>query len=333
MAGVIRPEMIFEGETLEVGDLVDEVVVSKEQARRIELLSELLTGGSGGMVIEEHGPALPITRWLTAILLLLAIGVPILFGTTLLPAPAVRRGPVVDARTHIASLPPGPTVLVAFEYEPDTAAELEPLALALLDHLAGLDNATVYAISSRATGPAMADEAFRQARPQDGTTSNWLNLGYVSGGPNGISALTVGSMSGVPSPLSFDYQGEPTGIGVTRLLDIPLDLVIVLAARSEDLKPWIEQAGTVIDVPMVAAMSASSAPMAYPYQKSGQLVAVMGGVNDAVAYRVLGGGKFSPALLTTWNAQAAGGLAAAVMIILGGVLSSLDARRRQQEQD
>lgn len=327
LAGVIRPEVIFEGETLHVEGLVDEIIVTKDQARRIEKLNNLLFGETTGVTVVERGPGLPVVRWLVALLLLIAVALPAALGLRVLPSPVSRPGPVLEAREEVASLPPQARVLIAFEYEPDAAGEMQPLAVSLLDHLAELENPTVYAVTTRATGPAMIESAFAASDAADGR----LNMGYVAGGPNGIRNLAGGSLAAIPSPLSFDYRGQPTNLQATNLHDADLDLIIVLAARWEYLQPWIEQAGTILDVPLLAGMSAAATPMAYPYVDSGQLVAVLSGVNDAATYRLLGGASLTRDLAIIWNGQALGGLVGAVVIVLGGILFGLGSRRSRQE--
>jgi hypothetical protein len=229
----------------------------------------------------------------------------------------------------IADLPAASTVLVAFEYEPDTAAEMQPLAEALLNHLARRNDITVLALSTRPTGAAMAQSAMAAL---ERTPSSWVNVGYISGGPTGISALMTGALPGFASPLQTDYRGKTLNTQAARLPDLEPGLIIVLAARSEHLRAWIEQAGTPLQTPVLAAVSAGASPLAYPYEQSGQLVAVLSGINDAVAYNALEGGSGEDELITTWNAQGIGGTAAAMLILIGGVVYGLRALRQQQEQ-
>jgi hypothetical protein len=338
VTGVIRPELLFDGGTLQTTSLVDGAVITKEQTRRIELIRKLLAQESEGVSVSgKRRWALPLVRWLVSAAVAAAIILPAMLGFTLLEPPAAQSGSAQAAYQIIEALPSDGHVLVAFEYEPDTAGEMQLVARALLEHLAEQPDLTVYAISTRITGPAMAQSVFEQVAPPDAGDDEphgrWINLGYISGEANGVSALTVGSSPGVPSPLAFDYLGRPTGITATRLTELPLDLIIVLTSRLDDLRIWIEQAGRPIGFPILAAMSAGSAPLAYPYQQTGQLTGVLSGVNDAVAYQAVSGSGPIPALMTAWNAQANGALVAALAIALGGVIYGLATRREQQEQD
>jgi hypothetical protein len=327
VAGVIRPEILFDGASLQVGKLVDQVVLTPDQTRRVEVLKATLAREAQGVTVSRKGRmALPIIRWITALVLIAAIAAA-LVGIYDLPAPVPGTGPQ-RAHDALVGLPASAVVVAAFEYEPDAAAEMQPLAGALLAHLARRGDVTVYALSTRLTGPAMIRQAFGSVEAPD----EWLNLGYLSGGPNGVSALIVGGLPGVASPLQDDYRGAVTGLAATRLADLNPSLILVLAARSEGLRLWVEQAGAPSGVPVLAAMSAGSAPLAYPYQQSGQVIAVLSGINDAVAYETLSSGVGVPSLRSTWNAQALGGAAAALLVIAGGLIYGLAASRQQEQE-
>jgi hypothetical protein len=325
---VIRPEILFDGASLQVGKLVDQVVLTPDQTRRVEALKAMLARETQGVTLARRGrTALPVTRWITTLVLIGAIAAATLLGVYDLPEPVPGPGP---QRAHdvLSGLPDGATVVAAFEYEPETAAEMQPLARALLAHLDRRGDVTVYALSTRPTGPVMIQQAFGGVH----APGDWLNLGYLSGGPNGVSGLMVGGLPGAASPLEDDYLGASTGLTATRLADLHPSLILVLAARSEAVRLWVEQAGVPSGIPVLAAMSAGSAPLAYPYQQSGQVVAVLSGVNDAVSYEALESGTGDESLRDTWNAQALGGVAATLLIIVGGLAYGLTPSRRQEQE-
>ncbi len=324
VSGVIQPELIFEGGTLRVGERLDTLITSNNQAKQVMMLEELLARETSGEQATERKAELPLVRWVTTLILLLAIAIPSLTGISM-AAPTKVPKSIIAARQQISSLPPNANVLVAFEYEPDTAAEMDPLVMALLNDLANRSDITVYTVSTQPTGPAMAHRAL-----QSTSNLNGVNLGYIAGGRNGINALTIGSISSIPSPLATDYAGDPTGITGDSLITMQpsINLIMVVAARQEHLQAWVEQAGKPTGIPIIAATSASSAPMAYPYQQSGQLVAVISGINEAAAYP----GQGQDITLNILSAQAFGAVVAVIGIIVGTVLLGLRAIREQQEQ-
>jgi hypothetical protein len=329
VTGMLRPELLFEGESLAADERVDDLVITKEQANRIGFLEVMLAEEAMEEPISSRAkPSTPLVAWVTTIAMLAAIVLPVVLGINVLPGPVPGPGPIA-AQAQIDALPSGARVIAAFEYEPDTAAEMDPLAEALLEHLAERE-ATVYAISTRPTGPAMANRAAQAAAYP---AADLVNLGYVSGRVNGIRELAVGSTSALSSPLAFDSLGQATNLQARRLQDLQPDLVIVFASHPEEARAWVEQGASRINAPMLAATSLSAGPLVYPYVQSGQLVAVMSGLNDAVAYRELISRTPGNTLVSTWNAQATGGLVAALAIIVGMLLYGLRELRLHQERE
>ncbi|GAB4470845.1 MAG: hypothetical protein Kow00124_07370 [Anaerolineae bacterium] len=334
MAGVIRPEMIFEGSALSVADLVEGLVVTDRQQQQVDRLVHLMERETAGEAAARRPDILlPLLRLLVALALIAAVAAPALFKVELLPAAVVGPGPAA-AYEAISALPEGAVVLAVFEYEPDTAGELEPMAQVVLAHVAERAG-ELYAVSTRPTGPAMAQAvlsapAVVAGRPD---SSRWLNLGFVPGRSAAVSTLMVNQPRAIPSPLAIDYRGEPSGLESADLAELDADLLIVFAARWEDLRPWLEQAGPLQGTPLIAGVSVGTAPLAYPYQASGQIAAVLSGLNDAAAYQAQRGLRLEPALLVPWNAQAAAGAAAALLIVVGIVVFGAMALRKRQEHE
>lgn len=331
VSGVIQPEIIFEGSTLSVGRAAKaaddrDVMITSEQAAQIDIIKRLLAEESSPPPAQKAG--LPLLRWAVTLAIIAAVALPLLVpglgqGAFVAPRDGLGVGAAFDAVEALAGQPA--TVFVAFEYEPDTAAEMQPLADALLSHLAQGD-ATVYAASTHLTGPALAQAALEGV---DGL--GWTNLGYQPGGANAVNRLTLGATTGIASPLALDAAGEPTGAGVSSLNTDTFDLIVVLSARPDDVRLWVEQAGVPTGVPILAAVSARAVPAVQPYARSGQLAALIGGLDDAAAYHARLGGV-PPALQVARTAQSVGGVVAALLILAGGVAAGFMALRPQQEQ-
>ncbi len=335
VSGAIRAELVFDAQTLKGGKVVGDSILTKEQERRILLLEGLLVKQKEEVAITGAARgALPVVRWLVAVVLLLAIALPLLLGFSILSAPPAPSGNVSDAKQVIDNLPQDAKVMVAFEYEPDTAAEMEPLAGALLKHLAGRSGIAVIAISTKPLGPSMADRIFQQVHPASAaapSAARWVNVGYLPGGSVGINGLVVGDPQ--RSPFGVDFLGNKTNLSQTTLSTLAPSLIIVLSASAEDLRAWVEQAGRPTSIPLLAATSVSSAPVVAPYRQSGQLVALISGVNDAVSFRALDKQAPDKPLAAIWNAQAIGSLVAVASIVAGGIIYGLMAFREQQERN
>lgn len=340
VTGVIQPELIFEGSTLAVDEPVQELIVTPGDLEQVALVERLLAEEAQPPGVQGRRRALPVLRWLVAVLLIAAAGVPLLpgaDGAALFPEP--RGGQNVGAFYGVLeeAAQGGARVLIAFEYEPDTAAEMQPLAGAVLSHLLRAEGARVYAVSTRPLGPAMAEAAREQedvAALLAGQQEAWTNLGYLPGRAVGINSLVNGAPAGARPPFAADAAGQPTGLGARDLEDLGVDLIVVLAARPEDVQVWIEQAGALAGEGqrMVAAVSQRALPAAQPYVASGQLAGTLSGLSDAAAYRALLGGPPPAALTTRLNAQMVAAGAAALLIVLGGVFFGLSSLRQQQEQ-
>jgi len=193
--GVIQPELIFEGSTLTVTEPVQQIIITHSQQQRVELVQHLLERESETFTSAEEKTRLPIVRWLVALLMILAVAGTLLTDTYILPAPEPGQS-VLSAHQAIEGITAiDAVVLVAFEYEPDSAGEMDPLAEALLWQLAQKPNVTVYTISTRPARAARADAILDRGGIQPRLAANggtWRNLGYVSGQANGVSSLASG---------------------------------------------------------------------------------------------------------------------------------------------
>jgi hypothetical protein len=332
LRGSLSAEPIFV--TPSAPEMVRQVVVSDDQRRQVAILEELLAAEPEGVSVSGvRKLALPVDRWAVYLVLLLAVVLPIVLGLNLFPVPPARTRAANDARLAIEALPANARVLVAFEYEPDAAGELDASAEAILHHLM-TRGATIYALSSKPTGPTIAQSVLERVGTEYDYAygDDWINLGYVSGGAQGINGLLLGTPSGAPSPLDRDFRGESTDLGGTRLAAMNLDMIVVLAARPEDVRVWVEQIGQPSGIPMMAAVSASGAPLVYPYWAQGhQLQGVMTGLIDAAAYTAdLRSGQLPASLHGRWDGLAFGSIAAAGAIAVGGVLAGVSTWRRRQ---
>nr|MBN1229498.1 hypothetical protein [Anaerolineae bacterium] len=335
VADVIQPELIFEGSSLVVAEPRDELLLTETHAEQILLVEKYLHADRAEAPLTRAGRRVPVLRWVVALLILAALLISAVmdyrpFSSASAPSAATAA---YDALEELAG--DTTTVLVAFEFEPDTAAEMNQIARAILEHLATRDSVTVYTISTRTTGSAVADDILRddsiysRLKENSGT---WLNLGYLPGKANGVSGLTIGTPTSAVSPLAHDYLGAETGIEEDRLVDGEIDAIVILTNRYDDLKMWVEQAGTPSGLPVIAGVSATLAPLAAPYWDSKQLIGLVSGVNDAVAYQQLSTGRVSPVTLTTFNTQALVSTLAALIIIIGAVWNGISSRRNRQER-
>ena len=106
------------------------------------------------------------------------------------------------------------------------------------------------------------------------------------------------------------------GRGVDGLSSV--NLIVELAGDESTLRTWIEQITAREDVPVVAGVSAATAPYVRPYLDSGQLRALLVGLPGAAEYEARAGrhGRAIDSL----GSQAAAQAAIVLLIFLGNLV-------------
>jgi hypothetical protein len=227
----------------------------------------------------------------------------------LTPAPQPAEG-VKALQQEIAALEPGDTVVLAFEYGPAEAGEMRPLAETVLAHLLERD-VVILGVGSLPLSEPMIQKQLNWAEEQ---TTNLepreiRNLGYLPGGVAGIA----------------QFLGNPP-------LSEPVDLLLILSARSDRLRWWVEQNFALGDTawPVGVVVSASSSPLIKPYLTEERIVGWIEGVAGAATYWQArgiedqsGAKLYADALtVTQWGAAA--------IIMLGSLYALVTGKRRKE---
>lgn len=184
------------------------------------------------------------------------------------------------------------TVLVAVEYGPTYAGELNPLALAALRHLARRNVRTV-ALCTQASGVGIAEGLFARITEE---TSDYAYgerhaiLGYVLGQNVALRMLSAPlSQTFVTDHVAHLSLSElPVTRGLNSIRDF--DAIVVLADDANIVRQWIEQVGERSEVALYALVSAKAEPALVPYTSSKQLAGLIGGAIGAAEYEVAVGG-------------------------------------------
>jgi hypothetical protein len=181
---------------------------------------------------------------------------------------------------------PGRVILLSFDYEPDTMAELDPMSLAVLRH-AFRRGVRVLAMTTYAGGVGIAERLLAQAATESGRTygTDYAFLGY---NPD-FSATILRMGESLRGAYPTDQYGHPTdGLpllqGVDRYADIPLVVTISSSAVSEY---WVIWAGGQYHARIVAGNTAIQAVLIYPFLQTGQLAGMLGGLKGAAEYERL----------------------------------------------
>ncbi len=233
--------------------------------------------------------------------------------------------------------------LVAFDYDAAQQGELNPAAIAILRQLLGA-GVPVVGVATRATGAAVgqgllqaaADELQADTGFSYTYGTQYLNLGFIPGGPIGLLQFASVPRSAFQNDFSDQYGGDAWVWDAPAVADIEtlsdFSLIVLIAGSPAATRGWVEQAQlNAPDVPMIAVVSAAAEPLARPFLESvppqlDGLVVGLGGA--AVLEQQLGRPGTAAA---AWPALGGGLLAAVVIITMGNLIFGLLAlvRRRR----
>ena len=181
--------------------------------------------------------------------------------------------------------PGGAPLLLSFDYDPASAAELTPMAEAVLRHCFS-KNIRVLVISLQYTGQGagIASEVLPRIAAEYGKSQNvdWAFLGFQ---PNATVAMLQMGES-IRQTFPVDYYGTP-------IEQIPLmeqvhnydqiPAVFTLASTAV-VEFWPIYAGARYGVTVVAGLTAVYTADIQPFYQSGQIKGVLGGLKGAAEY-------------------------------------------------
>jgi hypothetical protein len=261
-------------------------------------------------------------RWLFLVMGLLVL-LPLLFPLSL---PLHVSPPVqgfVDAVDHV---PNGSTVLMSDDFDPGSIPEMVPMARTAFRHLLSKDCKVVVTVLWNG-GPGLVDSVLSEVArefPQKKYGVDWVNLGYKAGN----EAVMVLMGQGVANAFPSDYRGNDTRTLpiMQRVRDYSsFPLLVNISAGYPGTKEWVQQVQARFHLPMVAGVTAVSAPEFYPYLQSHQLRGLLGGMAGAAEYEKARGEKGSAS--RGMDAQSLGHLFVALCILLGNYVQWVKRRR------
>ncbi len=193
-------------------------------------------------------------------------------------------------------LRPGDLALVAAEYGPTGAGELDGLLDALLRH-ALLRGARPVLVSTNPLGVLHAQNVLNrlagdptfiaQLGRELQSGRDYVMVRYLAGSTIGLRVFS----RNLGTALATSSAGTATGLAMTTAGDFAA--IVIVAERAEDVRAWIEQVTTPSGKPLIAAVSQAAAPLSEPYLLPGSPAAHGGfagmlvGYRDAYTYRAL----------------------------------------------
>jgi hypothetical protein len=184
---------------------------------------------------------------------------------------------VTDWRTRLDVLPSDPLVLVAFDPDVGTYAEVRPTVRTLVADLLARD-ARLGFVSLTPEGRALALVELERLARANANPTRLVDLGFVPG----AEAAIVGLTRALP-------EARTENAAARRLVDAGLDGVdAIVVVGGNDLGPrsWVEQAAPRLDDPVLLAVAPTILlPELQPYLGSGQLAGLLGTPRDGAGYR------------------------------------------------
>ena len=221
-------------------------------------------------------------RWI-----FLAVGLLVLFPLLFpLALPLYVSAPVQSFVKAMDSIPNGSTVLMSCDYDPGAIPEVVPMTRTALRHL--LDKKCKIIITVLWNGgPGLVDRVVRKVVDEEYPDLkygvDYVNLGYKAGDEAVMVLMGQGILNAFPK----DYRGNdtrsmPVMRGVRDYSSFPM--LVSISAGYPGTKEWVQQVQARFHIPMVAGVTAVSAPEYYPYLQSRQLLGLLGGMAGAAEY-------------------------------------------------
>ncbi len=295
-----------------LSDLLDSDTEAVEQPQAVEVAPVVVPRRRGRIKMDR----LVIALLLTVAVVLPFIVAPLRIGD-LPPAQFVAGSSQQAAYDRVNSIISGQLALVAAEYGPTGAAELDSALDAVLRHIL-LRGARPVIVSGHAVGLLHAqnildnilhDGAFlariqRTSRPLVANTDYYVSH-YLAGEAIGLRDFG----QNLVGALNTDVNGLPMNLRVSSLHEF--SVIVIVAERGEDVRAWGEQVAPLAGQPLVIMTGYSAAPLAEPYALAAAPGAVSGiggmivGYRDAYTYRQMVDGNGTTTSVPVTNTPAA----------------------------
>lgn len=304
----IRDVIVIEPVIAETGSnrTVPSFTISQEQLSQAALLKQLaLVDKRTAQTFQRNETSSSgLVRLLLAGLLLAAILLGLLRPNLLRQAPAIVPARLTTAHSAIENAA-GKPVLLAVEYTPAMAGELDVQMEMILAQLAA-NGSPVVTVSQSAAGTAVTQRL----------AADIPTLGLLPGQSVGLRQLGD-CLAGKTACKSLAGK-TLTGAMQQSLANV--DLIIVLTGERDSLVGWLEQVALSGNIPMVAGVTQSLAPVALPYLDTAQLQGMIGGLPETAVYQQeLLNQTPDDTIMRQLGAQTLAQLLAAVLLLVGGL--------------
>jgi len=230
--------------------------------------------------------------------------------------PVIPSRPVKSAYDFIDSLPEGSNVLVSIDYDAASMPEMQPFYEALLRQLFRKKLHPVVIVQWQLGAPLGTRGLAKIAQEFDVTYGvDYINLGYRPG----YVAQMVGIGKEIRDYFSLDYAGVPVdSFPLMKNIHNYDDFAVLVGLEAgSTYLAWVEYAGGRFKQKIALALTAVSAPDAYYFYQSEQIIGLIGGMKGSAEYEVL---VDYPGLATAGMAsQSFAHILIIIFIILGNI--------------
>ena len=292
---LVTPEIIHKP-----GGVISPIALSKAQQEQVALLRDMVGTSAQNAEPETSKSRFgrsarvfslsAVPQLLGSLLILLMISLPFVssdFREGDLPPPEFdedRHG-ATTAYNLLDNLSLDDYVLVAFEYGPTAAGELDPLADVILRHILAQGSKPVI-VSSNPIAMVHARNVIAEIQRSVAVASieleenrDYFLLRYLSGGALGLRDLS----RNFDSVARFSSKGIATELEFSSLND--MTLIVLIAERAEDIRNWAEQVATETETYFIAVSGYAAQPLAQPYvDESSEIVGMIVGIRDVYTY-------------------------------------------------
>lgn len=236
--------------------------------------------------METWNKLLAIDRRIIFLFIGIAVIIPLFFAAALKIEVSPQVKSVYD---YVEKLPPNSKVMIAFDYDPPSAPELQPMAISFLRHCFVKD-LKVIILGLWPQGSVQAQIAMQDISKEPEIKAknlkygvDYVNLGYTAG--NEFVILRMGT--NIPAAFPVDYFGNKTS-ELPLMKDVKnfanIAFVYNISAGYPGTYEWVLFAVDRFGIKLGAGNTAVQAPLVSPYVQTGQLVGLLGGMRGAAEY-------------------------------------------------
>jgi len=224
-----------------------------------------------------------IDRRIIFIFVALSVIIPTLLEVSF---PITVSEPTRKIYDYIEALPPGSTVMVAFNFGPSSMAELQPMGAAFLRHCFE-NKVQAIGMTLNPDGARLGDKIMQEAAEAKGAVKgqDYVYLGFRPG----FIQVMLKMGTAIDSVYKNDYEKKLLS-EIPMMEDIKnyddIDLVLDLAASSST-EDWITYTNTRYNQQVAAGVTGVIVSQMYPYLQTEQLIGLMPGLLGAAEYEKL----------------------------------------------